>query len=61
MAVNIYTRSVCICAERFFRFRFFCCCALFTKHNIKNINRNYMKYKKRKEIKQYIARKKKAQ
>ena len=31
--------------------------ALFTKYNIINIYRNYMKYKKR-EIKQYIARKK---
>ena len=39
----------------------FYCCALFTKYNINNIYRNYMKYKKRKEIKQYIARKKCAQ
>ena len=33
----------------------FYCCALFTKYNINNIYRNYMTYKKRKEIKQYIA------
>ena len=36
----------------------FICCALFTEYSINNIYRNYMKYKKRKEIKQYIARKK---
>ena len=40
------------------RFSDFYCCALFTKYSINNIYRNYMKYKKRKEIKQYIARKK---
>ena len=28
-----------------------------TKYNIINVYRNYMKYKKRKEIKQYMARK----
>ena len=42
-------------------FQIFDCCALFSTYNINSIYRNYMKYKKRKEIKQYIARKKKAQ
>ena len=40
-------------------FQIFYCCALFTKYNINIVYINYMKYKKSKEIKQYIAREKK--
>ena len=43
----------CPMKNRFSDFYYY---ALFTKYNIINIYRNYMKYKK-KEIKQYIARK----
>ena len=39
-------------------FQIFYCYALFTKYNINNIYRDYIKYQKRKEIKQYIAEKK---
>ena len=41
-----------------FRFQIFSLLCTIYKNNINNIYRNYMKYKKRKEIKQYIARKK---